>query len=188
MEEKLKQEKTNCVKIVLFGPESTGKTTLAKQLAQHYNSLWVPEFSRKYAEKKLSNNQQLSKEDVLPIAIGQMKLENSLAKREKKVLICDTNILETKVYAMYIYNGYCPETINKGITQSTYHLYLLTATDIPWEYDAVRSSNANRKKMFAYFENTLKSYGFPYTIIKGSETERLKKAIKHIDLVLKKQP
>ena len=185
MEEKLKQEKTSCIKVVLFGPESTGKTTLAQQLALHYNSLWVPEFSREYAEKKLTHKKPLTTKDVLPIAVGQMKLENSLAKREKKVLFCDTNVLETKVYSTYLYNGYCPELLEKSIQESTYHLYLLTATDIPWEYDIVRSSDANRQKMFAYFENTLKSYGFPHTVINGSETNRLKQAIKQVDLVLK---
>src|SRR5690554_540983 len=99
MEETLKQQDSNCLKVVLFGPESTGKTILAKQLAAHYNTLWVPEFSRSYAEEKSKHNEVLTKDDVLPIAIGQMALENSLAKQVESLLICDTNLLETKVYS-----------------------------------------------------------------------------------------
>ena len=99
MEEKLKQKNSSCIKIVLFGPECTGKTTLAKQLAENYNTLWVPEFSRDYAENKLARNEALTKKDVLPIAIGQMQLENSYSEKVTDLLFCDTNLLETKIYS-----------------------------------------------------------------------------------------
>ena len=77
MENKLKQESSNCIKVVLFGPESTGKTTLSQQLAQYYKSIWVPEYARKYLQKKWDNEHKTCElQDLLPIAIGQIKNEN----------------------------------------------------------------------------------------------------------------
>ena len=105
MEETLKQISTSCLKIVVFGPESTGKTTLSKQLAAHFQTLWVPEFSRTYALNKLQEGRSLTKEDVMPIAFGQMKLENAASLKIKDLLICDTNLLETLVYSKSIYNN-----------------------------------------------------------------------------------
>ena len=75
MEEKLKQQPADCIKIVLFGPESTGKTTLSKQLAAHYETLWVPEFARDYLQEKWDREKKVCEpHDLLPIAIGQMAL------------------------------------------------------------------------------------------------------------------
>lgn len=186
MEERLKQKNNNCIKIVLFGPESTGKTTLAKQLAKQYNSFFVPEFSRIYAEAKLKEGILLTKKDVLPIAIGQIELENSLSEKTKDILFYDTNVLETKVYSEYIYEGYCPEVLRKMVLKSHYDLYLLTNIDIPWEHDAIRSSNNDRKIMFSYFKNELDTHKLPYVILSGSKKSRLKKAIEHVDLLLKR--
>lgn len=183
MEEKLRQQESNCIKIVMFGPESTGKTTLAKQLALHYNSCWVPEYSRIYAEEKLNVNSILTKEDVLPIAIGQMELENRLAKKAKGILFCDTNLLETKIYSEIIYNQYSPEILNKYALLNSYDLYILTDIDIPWQYDPVRSDEISRDVMFDKFKNVLVEYNLPYIIVSGNEEKRLKKAIKHIDLL-----
>ena len=184
MEKKIKQQNSNCIKIVLFGPESTGKTTLAKQLATHYNSLWVPEFSRAYAEQKLKDNKPLTKEDILPIALGQISLENELAKKEKNILFCDTNLLETKIYAEHIYN-YCPKEITDSILVSQYHLYILTSTDIPWKYDPVRDSEKEQKKMISVFKNTLEQYKLPFIQVSGNANSRFKTAVKHIDSLLK---
>ena len=77
MEENLKQQQTSIIKIALFGPESTGKTTLAKQLASHFETEWVPEFARDYLQNKLEQTELICEpEDLLPIVIGQTKLEN----------------------------------------------------------------------------------------------------------------
>jgi len=184
MEEKLKQKASNCIKIVLFGPESTGKTTLAKQLALHYKTFWVPEYSRLYANEKLKQGVLLTKKDVLPIATGQMELENIIAHISKNILFCDTNLLETKIYSEYIYDGYCPDALKQSVANSKYDLYLLTSTDIPWEYDPVRSSDAERKKMFDCFKKELDKRKSPYIILSGNKETRLKKAIEHVDLLL----
>ena len=96
MEKDLTQESNNLLKIVLFGPESTGKTTLSIQLAKHYNTVWVEEFARPYLQEVWNNEQRTCElSDILPIARGQINLENKLAKQANKVLICDTVLLET---------------------------------------------------------------------------------------------
>jgi len=93
MEEKLRQESSNCLKVVLFGPESTGKTTLSKQLARYYNSVWVPEYAREYLQNKWNNDRKTcASEDLIPIGEGQMLIENTLAQKTETVLICDTDL------------------------------------------------------------------------------------------------
>lgn len=184
MEEKLKQANNSCLKIVLFGPECTGKTTLAKQLADHYNTLWAPEYSRQYAEEKLAINKTLTKKDVLPIAVGQMKLENYYSEKVSKILFCDTNLLETKLYSEMIYDGYCPKIVKKFAVRNTYNLYILTNTDIPWENDDVRSRSDKREQMFIRFKNTLEEMNLPFITVSGNEKSRMSTAIREIDALL----
>ena len=119
MEKKLKQKPINLVKVVLFGPESTGKTTLSRHLAHHYNTVWTPEFAREYLQKKWNQERKTCEvEDLLPIAIGQMKLENRLAKKADKVLICDTDLLETKVYSEEFYGGFVDPRLDKSSNEN----------------------------------------------------------------------
>ena len=187
MEEKLKQAKSNCIKVVLFGPESTGKTTLAKQLARNYNSIWVPEYAREYLQQKWNDERKTcSQDDLLPIAIGQMKLENESSQKTDTVLICDTDLLETKVYSEEYYEGSCDPLLEKYALENTYDLYFLTYIDSPWEEDDLRDKPNERELMFRAFENSLVKYNRPYVLLKGNKTERFKQAIKHIDLLLKK--
>ncbi len=115
MEKALKQNNINIVKIVLFGPESTGKTTLSKQLARHYNTVWAPEYAREYLQDKWNNERKTCENsDLLPIAKGQMALENTLAKKADKLLICDTDLLETKVYSEEYYGGFVNPDLEKS--------------------------------------------------------------------------
>lgn len=186
MEEKLKQEPSNIVKVVLFGPESTGKTTLAKQLAAHYKTAWVPEYARAYLQDKWDREQKTCEpKDLLPIAEGQIKLENSLAKSANQILFCDTDLLETKVYSEAYYIGDCDPLLEKYALSNTYQLYLLTNIDTPWEADDLRDKPNEREKMFQYFHDTLKRYHRNFLILSGSKEERLKNAIEHIEKLLK---
>ncbi len=184
MEEKFKQIEGGCFRVVLFGPESTGKTTLGNALAEYYNCKYVPEFSRTYAEEKLKNKQVLTKNDVLPIAIGQMKLENQMASNSDKIIICDTNILETKIYSEYLYDGFCPYELEKAISETKYDLYILTDIDIPWEYDKVRSSEIERNNMFGFFKKELEQQKVPYIIVSGSKAHRFQKSIQYLNKIL----
>ncbi len=185
MEEKLKQQPSNCIKVVLFGPESTGKTTLSMQLARHYDSVWVPEYARQYLQSKWNNERKTCEpKDLLPIAKGQMRLENELAKKTNTVLICDTDLLETKVYSETYYSGSCDPILEKFALENKYDLYFLTYIDTPWEADDLRDKPKEREQMFKTFEDTLIKYNRPYVLLKGHKQKRLIKAIESIDELL----
>ena len=189
MEKKLTQKPINLLKVVLFGPESTGKTTLSRQLARHYNTVWAPEYAREYLQKKWNNERKTcEKEDLIPIAIGQMKIENKLAKKADKILICDTDLLETKVYSEEYYEGFVEDDLNIAATKNQYDLYLLTYIDTPWEEDDLRDRPELRLEMFTAFEKALIENKRPYILLKGDKETRLKNAVKAIDkLVLTKE-
>ena len=185
MEKDLKQEDINLVKIVLFGPESTGKTTLSIQLAKHYNTVWVQEYARPYLQKVWNQERRTCQQkDILPIAFGQIALENRLAKRADKVLICDTDLLETKVYSSAYYGGFVDPILEKAATENTYNLYLLTYIDTPWEADDLRDRPEQRLEMFEAFQKALDEHDRPYLLLKGDKESRLKKAVEAIDAIL----
>lgn len=185
MEEKLKQKPLNIVKVVLFGPESSGKTTLSKQLARHYNTVWVPEYAREYLQNKWNNKRKTCENsDLLPIAIGQMKLENELAEKADKILICDTDLLETKIYSEEYYGGFVSPELEKAAIKNKYDLYLLTYIDTPWDKDDLRDRPDQRLEMFKAFENALKKYNRPYILLKGNRKTRLNNATNRIDKIL----
>ena len=186
MEEKLKQTNINIVKVVLFGPESSGKTTLSKLLARHYRTVWVPEYARDYLQNKWNNERKTCENsDMIPIAEGQMELENELAQKADKILICDTDLLETKVYSEEFYNGFVHPDLEKAAIQNTYDLYLLTYIDAPWKKDDLRDRPEQRLEMFKAFENALKKHHRPYILLKGNKKDRLEIAINEIDKILK---
>jgi NadR type nicotinamide-nucleotide adenylyltransferase len=188
MEKIPQQEDLNLVKIVLFGPESTGKTTLSELLARHYNTVWVKEFARNYLQEKWNNERKTCEhDDLIPIAIGQMNMENKLAKKADKVLICDTDLLETKVYSEEYYGGFVDPELDKAALENQYDLYLLTYIDTPWEADDLRDRPEQRQEMFDSFENALKKYNRNYITLKSDVKTRLEKAITAIDKILENQ-
>jgi NadR type nicotinamide-nucleotide adenylyltransferase len=188
MEEALKQQPSICIKVVLFGPESTGKTTLSRQLARYYNSVWVPEYAREYLQNKWDNERKTCEpKDLLPIAIGQMKLENDLAQKTDTVLICDTDLLETKVYSEAYYDGSCDPLLDKYANENTYDLYFLTYIDTPWEADDLRDRPKERERMFKAFNDALIDHSKPFVLLKGNKEERLALATKHIDKLLEQR-
>lgn len=185
MEKALKQEPNDLVKVVLYGPESTGKTTMAKSLAEHYKTVWVPEFAREYLQDKWDREMKpCEPHDLLPIARGQMRLENELARIANKILICDTDLLETKVYSEAYYIGYCPPEIEKAALANQYQLYLLTYIDTPWVPDDLRDKPGERERMYRYFKDTLKRYNRNFITLKGNEEERFQLAVSEIDQLL----
>lgn len=189
MEKTLRQEPANIIKVVLFGPESTGKTTLSSQLAEHYNTVWTPEYARKYLQKKWNNERKTCENfDLVPIAIGQMKSENKLAKKADKILICDTDLLETKVYSESYYGGIVDPNLDKFAIENKYDLYFLTYIDTPWEADDLRDRPDERQAMFNTFESALKKYNRPYITLKGNKKTRLKSAITAIDKLISERP
>lgn len=185
MEKNLRQENINLVKVVLFGPESTGKTTLSIQLAKHYNTVWVEEFARPYLQTVWNQERRTCEpKDIMPIAYGQIALENRLAKRADKVLICDTDLLETKVYSEEYYGGYVDPLLEVAAVDNTYDLYLLTYIDTPWVEDDLRDRPEQRLEMFNAFKKALDDYDRPYILLKGDKETRLKAATEAIDKII----
>ncbi len=168
-------------KIVLFGPESTGKTTLAAQLAAHYRTEWVPEFSRFYQEQK-GAPPDLS--DVLPIAEGQLRWEAQARPRANGLLICDTDILETKVYSE-AYNGTVPPALLRAVEAHPGDFYLLADIDLPWVPDGIRDRPDAREEMYHRFQRELQERRLPFAAISGNPRERFEKAVRAIDAFLR---
>ncbi|MWB95678.1 DUF4301 family protein [Flavobacterium sp. GA093] len=184
MEKNLRQQNTSIIKIALFGPESTGKTTLAKQLASYYNTEWVPEFARDYLQAKWNENQQIcTEEDMMPIAYGQVALENEKLTSANKFLFCDTNLLVTKVFSK-MYYGFCNPALNEAALEHEYDLFFLTDIDVPWEKDDIRDSPDKRETVFSVFKQTLIDTNKPFITISGDEKTRLDKATAIIDNLL----
>ncbi|HLT50431.1 MAG TPA: ATP-binding protein, partial [Arenibacter sp.] len=117
---------------------------------------------------------------------GQIKLENHLAQKASGVLICDTDLMETKVYSEVYYLGYCDPILEKYALENTYDLYFLTYIDIPWEKDDLRDKPDERERMFLYFRDTLEKYHRNFVILKGDRKTRLATAVDYINQLLEK--
>ena len=188
MEKTLEQITSNCIKVVLFGPESTGKSTLAEALAKQYNTIFVPEYMRHYLQHKWDQQRaSCTKDDLLPIAQGQMKLENEMVQLAREVLFCDTNLLQAKVYSEIYYDGYCPAEIERYAKKNIYDLYFLCGIDVPWVADDLRDKPNERAFMFETFKRTLEAQNLPFVVLKGNHSIRLETAITHVNQLLKKE-
>lgn len=181
MEKDLRQQKTTIIKIALFGPESTGKTTLAKQLAEYYETQWVPEFARDYLQEKWEENQHICvADDMMPIACGQTALENQKLASANKYLFCDTNLMVTKVFSE-MYYGFCDPLLHEAALTHEYDLFFLTDIDVPWEKDDIRDTPEGRETVFSVFKQTLIDNKKPFITLSGDKESRLAKAISIID-------
>jgi NadR type nicotinamide-nucleotide adenylyltransferase len=167
------------LRVCLIGPECTGKTTLAEDLAAHFGAPWVPEFAREYAERV---GRELTADDVEPIARGQMANEDA-APRDGLVIL-DTDLISTVVYARHYY-GHCPEWIEAAAATRKADLYLLTDIDLPWVPDSLRDSAAPRESLYDQFAQTLKDYDANVATITG---DRFAAAIKQLDSLRDRPP
>lgn len=187
MEKYLQQQKTDLIKVVLFGPESTGKTSLAIELAKHFKTVYVKEFAREFLEKKLAEQNKICEiHDLIPIAIGQMRLENELIKKANEVLFCDTDLLTTATYSRLYFDNFCDPIINKYSKKNKYDLYLLLDIDVPWVQDDLRDRPNERRLFYENFKQTLINNNKPFKLISGNYEERLKKSISFVNEILAK--
>lgn len=168
----------NPIRIVITGPESTGKTTLAKQLAELYNGRYIPEFAREYVEK-LPHRYTFA--DVEAIANTQIDQYLSTKSGSEQIFFFDTWLIITKVWFNWVF-GRTPEWLEDKILESPIDLFLLCRPDLPWEADAVRENGGeNRLKLYDQYRNELNHYGFKYVEIGGSGEVRLQSAIDAIN-------
>ncbi|MFD2200508.1 AAA family ATPase [Shivajiella indica] len=170
-------------KVVVIGPESTGKSTLSQTLAAHFSVPWVPEYAREYLEK-LDRSYQY--DDLLKIAKGQVALEEKEAEKAKNLLICDTDLHVIKVWSEHKF-GKVDEWILDQIRERIYDAYLLTDIDIPWQEDPLREhpEPKMRRYLFDWYQRLIQQSGVPFIIVSGSEEERLRKSIAAVDTFMK---
>jgi NadR type nicotinamide-nucleotide adenylyltransferase len=164
-------------KIVLTGPESTGKSSLAEALAKHYKTVWVPEYARTYLE---SLGRPYEKHDLVEIARGQIKVEDELVKKANKMLFCDTDLTVIKIWHQHKYGNVHP-FILENLRHRKYDLYLLPFIDLPWKYDPQREHPHLRSYLFDLYEKELQSRRIDYMILKGNHKQRFTNAVKAIE-------
>lgn len=164
-------------RISITGPESTGKSWLAQQLALHFQEPWVPEYAREY----LNNlDHPYGFEDILHIAEGQYRLEKEKIRTAKHYLFCDTDFLVTHIWGMVKY-GRSHHWIENKKNNHIYDLYLLCDTDLPWEPDPLREHPEQRKELLELYLKELYELKFPYSLISGQGKARLNAAITAIN-------
>jgi NadR type nicotinamide-nucleotide adenylyltransferase len=168
---------TRLIRVVLTGSESTGKTALARQLADHYKVEPAPEFVREFARRKGAPIDFL---DTEAIALGQIALEEKYASRATHLLVQDTDLLSTVVYCKHYY-GKCIDWIEKAAHTRRPNLYLLLEIDVPWVADDVRDRETRREEMQQLFRTVVAESGSPWAVVQGSWDDRLRMAREAID-------
>jgi NadR type nicotinamide-nucleotide adenylyltransferase len=164
-------------RVAVTGSESTGKTTLARDLAEHFGTVWVPEYAREYAATRTSlTSKPLEATDVEPIARGQIEAEDRGLATAKRLLVLDTDLVSTVVYARHYY-GDCPAWVEQAARARRADLYLLCDIDVPWVADPARDLPHMREHMQALFATTLDALGGRYVTIRGPWRERLTSAV-----------
>ena len=167
-------------KIAIIGPESTGKSELSKTLAKHFNTVWVPEYARRYIDNL---DRPYNKSDLINIAKGQIQLEKGQLDRAHDFLFCDTNLLVIKVWSEHKY-GNCDEWILNELNAFKYDLHLLTDVDLPWEEDPQREHPMLRRYFFDVYKNELDAADIDYRIVRGVGQERFANALSAVETFL----
>lgn len=155
-------------RVVLTGSECTGKTQLAEELARRFGCPWAAEHSRDYAVRK---GAPLGPEDVEPIARGLLEAEDQVARPDGPLLLLDTDLVSTLVYARHYY-GACPAWVERAARERRADLYLLLYPDVPWQADGVRDRGDRRGEMHALFESALGELGCHVVHVRGGWSQR----------------
>ncbi len=165
------------VKIAIVGPESTGKSTLSAYLANHYNTIWVPEYAREYCEA-LTGPPTL--QDEVNMFHGQLALEEKLLPQANKILICDTTFITIKIWSDQMF-GHTPPEVIEELKNHTYDFYLLLDIDMPWEDDPLRDFPNMREYFMQVWHKELQALNAKYAVISGLGEERYRHAMTAID-------
>jgi len=164
-------------RIAITGPESTGKSYLAEQLAKHYNAAWVPEYAREYLTRL---GRPYDYNDILVIARKQYALNHKKWNKNTRFVFCDTELIVTCIWCKIKY-GKCHPWIVDHIPVQQFNLYLLTDIDLPWEPDPLREHPDLREQLMKMYIDELEQRKLPYRIISGSKKQRLLNAIEVIN-------
>lgn len=167
-------------RIVIIGPESTGKSTLCHQLAAHYNTVWCPEYARDYLKH---HGTAYDLDDLTKIAKGQLHLQaNTEVQARNGLCFIDTDQYVMKVWHEVAF-GTCPTWILKTIARSSCDLYLLCNTDLPWIKDELREypDLTVRQKLFHMYLDVVINSGMPWAVVSGTNQDRLQAAVAAVD-------
>lgn len=163
--------------IVITGPESSGKTTLALQLSAYWKSPCVAEVARSHLKDKIFYKQ----EDLLEIAKLQHEKESKILSKQPSRMICDTDLLVIMIWSEVKYRRCDPwiyEAFEKCLSEhSARRSYYLCDSNIPWQADPLRENPNNRNELFKLYLQKLKKYELNYTIVKGGPEQRFQQVI-----------
>jgi len=187
-------------KIVIVGPESTGKSTLCEKLANHYQTTWVQEYAREYL---LKNGTDYTFENLSDVAKGQLANEaRGVEELERKLksegthspltehnspLFIDTDMIVMKVWCEFVFDK-CHNWILNEIVERKYDLYLLGNIDAPWVKDELREypDLPTRERLYNHYKDIMVNQSVPWVDICGTYDERFQKAVAAVDELLKK--
>jgi NadR type nicotinamide-nucleotide adenylyltransferase len=180
----------NIKKIVIVGPESTGKTTLSENLANHFKTEWVREYAREYLEK---NGINYTFDNLYEIAQGQLAGEDSAIQKLQQInhtlnvipLIIDTDMYVIKIWSEFVFNK-CDNRVLTEIAKRKYDGYILCNTDVPWVKDGMREypDLVTREKLFTFYKEELSEQKTPWIIISGNYEARTQQAIDFVASLL----
>lgn len=171
---------SNIRRICLFGPESTGKSTLAKKLAEHFNTVYVAEFAKGLIEAK---HGEITINDIPAIAAGQAMAEDEAAQAAEKVLVCDTDLLTTRIWSEWLFRQ-CPHWIRAEAAARKYDLYLLLDIDVPWVNDIHRYAPGRRQEFMEICEKELRRKQARYIKISGDWESRFSQSVNVITALM----
>lgn len=171
-------------RVVVLGAESSGTTTLARDLAAHFRSVWVEEYGRECCETYWSGlDYQWQSAEFAHIAGEQQKRENAAARLANRVLICDTNAWTTRLWHERYLGKMSPE-VEQIAAKGRADLYLLTDVNIPFVQDGIRDGEAIRVAMQKRFIEELEAHNVPWILVAGEPETRLRRAVAEIEMRL----
>lgn len=163
-------------RVCILGAESTGSTTLARALAEHFQTRWVAEFGRDYSANKMARNDSTwMTEEFTHIAEQQNRMENKAACEANRLLICDTNAFATTLWHRR-YMGFASKALEEVARRGRCDLYLLTGDEIPFVQDGLRDGEHIRHEMHRWFEEALCVQAIPWALLRGSHEQRVAEA------------
>ena len=169
-------------RIVITGPESTGKSYLTKALAKHFKGEYVEEFAREYINHI---NRPYNENDLLEIAKGQIAKEDEQVKIAQEYLFCDTDLTVIDIWSQEKF-GRTDPWIKEQFQKRAYHLYLLCDIDLEWQEDPQRENPNNREYLLNLYRESLEKRNIKYYMISGQGEERINNAVQIIEKQIEK--